>query len=306
MDHDRLFKELLTTFFREFLDLFLPDVAAALDPEAAIVPMDKEVFTDVTLGEKHEVDVLMKAKFRGQEAFFLVHVENQATPQADFPKRMFRYFARLTEKYDLPVYPVVVFSYDAPQRPEPDRYVVSFPGETVLRFEYSVIQLNRIPWRRFVRQENPIASALMAKMKMSARDRPKVKAECLRMLANLRLDPARSALIGGFIESYLSLTAQEMKRYEREVAGFAPAEREATMELLTHWHLEGRQEGRQEGLVQGKELLVERLLRRRLGSVPAEVSARLARLSPDQLDDLGEALLDFAGQADLEQWLARH
>lgn len=41
MDHDRLFKELLTTFFVEFLDLFLPDVSAALDREAAVVPMDR-------------------------------------------------------------------------------------------------------------------------------------------------------------------------------------------------------------------------------------------------------------------------
>jgi len=199
MDHDRLFKELLSTFFVEFLDLFLPDVAAALNREAAIVPMDKEVFTDVTLGEKHEVDVLMKARFRDAEAFFLVHVENQATAQADFPKRMFRYFARLTEKYDLPVYPVVIFSYDAPQRPEPHLFQVTFPGRNVLRFEYAVVQLNRLPWRRFVRQENPVASALMAKMRMRVSDRPKVKAQCLRLLASLRLDPARATLIGVFI-----------------------------------------------------------------------------------------------------------
>ena len=137
--------------------------------------MDKEVFTDVTLGEKHEVDVLMKRRFRGEDAFFLIHVENQSTPQGDFPKRMFRYFARLTEKYDLPVYPVVVFSYDAPLRPEPNRFTVAFPGRLCYNSEYPVIQLNRLPWRRFVRQENPIASALMAKMKMSARDRPKVR-----------------------------------------------------------------------------------------------------------------------------------
>ena len=119
----------------------------------------------MTLGGKHEVDLLMRARFRGEEAFFLIHVENQSTAQGDFPKRMFRYFARLTEKYDLPVYPVVVFSYDAPTRPEPDRYTVAFPGETVLQFKYRVIQLNRLPWRRFVRQENPVASALMAKMR---------------------------------------------------------------------------------------------------------------------------------------------
>ncbi len=70
---------------------------------------------------------------------------------------MFRYFARLTEKYDLPVYPVVIFSYDTPRRPEPNRYTVAFPGETVLQFKYRVIQLNRLAWRRFVSQENPVA-----------------------------------------------------------------------------------------------------------------------------------------------------
>jgi hypothetical protein len=32
MDHDRLFKELLGTFFTEFVELFLPDVAVYLDP----------------------------------------------------------------------------------------------------------------------------------------------------------------------------------------------------------------------------------------------------------------------------------
>ena len=113
----------------------------------------------------------------------------------------------------------------------------------MLRFEYDVIQLNRLPWRRFVKQENPVASALMAKMKMRAQDRPKVKAECLRLLASLKLDPARTTLISGFIDSYLSLTAQEMKQYERELARFTPTEREATMEIVTSWQRQGRAEG---------------------------------------------------------------
>ncbi|WP_394795785.1 hypothetical protein [Armatimonas sp.] len=34
IDHDRLFKELLTTFFVEFVQGFLPDVAAYLDPDS--------------------------------------------------------------------------------------------------------------------------------------------------------------------------------------------------------------------------------------------------------------------------------
>jgi hypothetical protein len=33
MDHDRLFKELLSVFFFDFVDLFLPDVSAYVDKD---------------------------------------------------------------------------------------------------------------------------------------------------------------------------------------------------------------------------------------------------------------------------------
>ena len=36
IDHDRLFKELLRTFFVEFLDLFLPAVRAYVEPESPV------------------------------------------------------------------------------------------------------------------------------------------------------------------------------------------------------------------------------------------------------------------------------
>jgi hypothetical protein len=166
-DHDRLFKELLTTFFVEFLDLFLPQVRAYLEPDS-LVFLDKEVFTDVTAGDKHEADIVARAKFRDQEAFFLIHVEDQEEPQEGFPKRMFRYFARLREKYDLPVYPVALFTFSAPQRPEPDSFAVAFPDFTPLEFRFRAIQLSRLHWRDFLRQPNPVASVLMAKMPIAS------------------------------------------------------------------------------------------------------------------------------------------
>ena len=59
------------------------------------------------------------------------------------------------------------------------------------------------------------------------------------MLANLKLDPARTKLIGGFVDSYLELTAQELKQFERAIAAFMPVEREATMEITTSWERMG-------------------------------------------------------------------
>jgi predicted transposase/invertase (TIGR01784 family) len=98
IDHDRLFKELLSTFFDEFLELFVPQLASELDPDSLSF-LDKELFTDVGSGERHEVDLLAQARMRDEDSLFLVHVENQAQAQADFSRRMFRYFARLHEKH---------------------------------------------------------------------------------------------------------------------------------------------------------------------------------------------------------------
>ena len=50
----------------------------------------------------------------------------------------------------------------------------------------------------------------MAKMKIAPQDHPKVKAECLRLLATLSLDPARMQLISGFVDTYLRLNPAEL------------------------------------------------------------------------------------------------
>src|SRR5690348_13989362 len=97
IDHDGLFKKLLKTFFFEFLELFLPDVAAYVEPES-ITFLDKEIFTDVKGKDRHIADLVAQARFRGEETFFLLHTEPMARPEADFPARMFRYFARLFEE----------------------------------------------------------------------------------------------------------------------------------------------------------------------------------------------------------------
>ncbi|MFN6471480.1 MAG: hypothetical protein RMY36_017660 [Nostoc sp. SerVER01] len=74
IDYDRLFKELLTTFFRQFLQLFFPEITAYLERDTITFLVDKEVFTDVIAGEKYETDILVKARFREQESFFIVHL----------------------------------------------------------------------------------------------------------------------------------------------------------------------------------------------------------------------------------------
>lgn len=301
-NHDRLFKELISTFFLEFVDLFLPKVGAYLERDSVLF-LDKEVFTDVTSGQRREADLVIRARFQKRESFFLIHIEHQARREGDFGRRLFRYFARLYEKHGLPVYPVVIFSYDAPSRAESPRHRVEFPDKVVLEFNYEVIQLNRLNWRDYLRHENPVASALMAKMAMKPEERPRVKLECLRLLATLRLDPARMQLISGFIDTYLKLNWDEERAFLAGARRTGRKERQKVMEIVTSWMEQGIRQGLKQGREEGKIELVVRLLTHRFGKLSIRFQSRIRKLPLNKIEALGEALLDFKAANDLKNWL---
>lgn len=63
--------------------------------------------------------------------------------------------------------------------------------------------------------------------------------------------------------------------------------------------LKGREEGRQEGMLE----LIMRLLERRVGEITPGLQTRIRQLSIEQLENLGEAVLDFTNASDLMIWL---
>jgi hypothetical protein len=302
--HDRLAKELLRLFFVDFLWLFFPKMAEALDPNS-LAFLDKEIFSDLPENQRNELDLVVRARFKGQDSFCILMTESQAQPQPAFNRRMFRYFAILDNRYDLPVYPIALFSHSS-LKPETDSYNVTFVDGDVLRFKFRVIQLSRLNWREFLRHQNPVACALMTKMGMAPEERPHVKLECLRMLARLKLDREKSRFLSGFIDTYLRLNAEEILIFKREADTLLEnQEKETIMELTTSWKEEGIVQGRLEGRLEESQNLILRLLRRRLGPLPEGLSSEVMRLPVEKLEELGEALLDFNSLLDLESWLGR-
>ncbi|MEG4166727.1 MULTISPECIES: Rpn family recombination-promoting nuclease/putative transposase [unclassified Microcoleus] len=96
------------------------------------------------------------------------------------------------------------------------------------------------------------------------------------------------------IASRTNLTLKELEEVEK---------REMFFEDQRGAVIKGMQEGRQEGLIEGQTALILRLLRRRTGEIPPETKTRIRQLSLEQLEDLGEVLLDFTSQEDLIAWL---
>ena len=311
-DHDHAFKELLGEFFPEFIDLFFPQVATYLDRHS-LEFQPQEIFADLTEGDTYEADVVVKAKFLDEDSCFIVHLEHQGVFGKNFDRRMFNYFSQLHRIYQMPVYPIVLFSHRSPREDGDRIYKVEFPDWEVLRFNYRAIRLNHLNWQEYAQMRNPVASALMAKMKMKRQERPLVKLECLKQMARLRLNAAQARMISGFVDTYLRLEAQEEEEFQRELDRIEPSQKEGVMEVVTSWMEAGIERGIERGIEQGIERGIERgerslilrQLNRRFGSLPQLTQAQVEALSLERLELLGEALLDCTSLVELENWLAQ-
>ena len=199
---------------------------------------------------------------------------------------MFTYFARFYEKFDLPIYPVVLYSFDQPRRLQPSKHEVAFPGFVVNRFQFRVIQLNRLRWRDYITTPNPAATALMSKMQIAQRDRVRVKLQCLRLIATLRLDPARSHLIAGFVRTYLQMTRVELVELQREVGLLPPEEQNTMLTLTNEWIEQGIERGR---VAEARNLIL-RWGTKRFGAPDRAVEAALAESDLVRLEGLADRL----------------
>ncbi|HEY9766884.1 MAG TPA: hypothetical protein V6C71_00050 [Coleofasciculaceae cyanobacterium] len=68
-------------------------------------------------------------------------------------------------------------------------------------------------------------------MKIDKSDRPQVKAECLRLMVTLQLDPARMQLISGFVDTYLNLNPKEEANFQSQLSTIKLEQQEQIMEI---------------------------------------------------------------------------
>ncbi len=83
-------------------------------------------------------------------------------------------------------------------------------------------------------------------------------------------------------------------------------EEETRMPYITSVERLGIEQGIEQGMQRGEATLILRLLNRRLGQVTTIVEKQVRQLSVEQLEDLGEALLDFENETDLLDWLSQN
>jgi hypothetical protein len=258
--------------------------------------LQQELFTDITVGEKHQVNILVETRLKGEPGLILVHVEPQSYIQKEFHERMFIYFSRLYEKYRRKIIPVAVFSYDQ-VRDEPDTLKLGFPFIDVLRFHFYKLELKKLNWRDYIHHDNPVAAALLSKMGFKPEEKVRVKLEFMRMLARMKLDPARMELLGGFFETYLKLSREEEEQLYTELGKMDEKEVSTIMQVTTSWH----EKGRIEGAIEAKQDAICKYMLARFKQDPDSVCKKVKLLKDkDALDGI---LMDLYSAKSAEEAL---
>ena len=137
--------------------------------------------------------------------------------------------------------------------------------------------------------------------------RGKVQRQAIDELAALPLDQAyvktTVELLYNLQENLSANKSPKTETEDRElIMRLAPLYQQKQEMVRQQGLQQGLQEGLQQGLQQEKRLII-RLLNRRIGEIDSSFIQRIERLSIEQIEELGEALLDFTAITDLEIWL---
>jgi len=314
-EQDSVWKEILDTYFQEFIAFFFPHIHQDIDWAKSYEFLDKELEKmqpDNEVGRK-VVDKLVKVPLLdGTEKWVLIHIEVQGYPDSDFEERMFTYYYLILNRYHTKVVSLAILT-DVNKKYRP-KYYHDEKWDCELWFKFPTIKLidYNSRWAELEADPNPFAIVVMAHLKAQKVKRPNErlnwKLTLIKMLYERGYERPEIIKLFRFIDWLISLPVELEPEFRQELDKL---QEEKTMPYVTSIERlakeEGRQEGRQEGQQQARQeerlSLVSRQLKRSIGAMSPELEQRISQLSFEQLGELGEALLDFKDEASLKTWL---
>ena len=135
-DLDLAWKEALTAYLPQFLELFLPEVHRDIDWGHPVEFLDGEVrrLNRGLSGQRRHADLVVRVHLlSGALAMVVIHVEVQSQKDNQMPLRMRLYSDRLFERHRCPIYSLLVLG-DADPQWRPSLYESRIWGSIVLEF----------------------------------------------------------------------------------------------------------------------------------------------------------------------------
>lgn len=227
-----------------------------------------------------------------QSEDLVLHIEFQTDPKEDIPFRMLDYRLRVHRRYpNKQMYQVVI--YLRKSNSELVQQTVFELPQT--RHHFNVIRLWEVDYSELLTAPGVWPFAVLGK----GGDNEAVLRDVAKRIDKISDQTEQSNLAAS--TAILAGLLLEKKLIQRILREDIMKESVIYQEITASAKLEGRLEGKLEEAAN----LVLRQLNRRLGQVSKSVSEQIRQLPIEQIEDLGEALLDFENEADLLNWLAK-
>jgi hypothetical protein len=138
IDFDNNWKEVIEKHVREAVQFFLPVLDPEVDWTRTPVFLEQElrnIRRKTLKGRKKIVDKLIKVWLKnGEERWILIHIEIESSDDEGFNKRMFNYFSRAFDKYDVAIVALALLVGEKPP-PSFNKYEIRNWG-TYLTYGY--------------------------------------------------------------------------------------------------------------------------------------------------------------------------
>ncbi|MBF0614266.1 MAG: DUF4351 domain-containing protein [Magnetococcales bacterium] len=312
-EYDSPWKEILKTYFEDFLAFFLPEAHAAIDWERGPEFLDKELdrITREAVSGNRRVDLLVKVwLLGGDELWVLIHVEIQGDRATSFGERMYICQYRAYDLYRRPVVSLAILA-DEESGWHPSEFGYQMWGSRV-SFQFNAIKLLDYLTRLDVLESsaNPFAIVTLAHLTgKQTRNQPterfQQKMRMTRMLYEHGFSRQRIVDLFRFIDWLLSLPEELDNQFWVILSDF---EENKNMTYITSveriGHKKGKEEGilagiqlgkeegRQEGIQIGEAALLTRLLQRRFGPLPDWVKEQISKADSRLLEEWSLQLMD--------------
>ena len=314
-EQDSPWKRILNQYLQEAVEFFFPDVARIVDWSKAPVFLDKEfgqIAPDAKHGKRYADQLVQLQRKKGPPIVLLLHIEIQASPEKEFAERMFVYAIRIFDYFRQPAVSVAILC-DANPKWRPNHYSFSLP-QTSMNFEFGTVKLLDYAdrWEELQTSKNPFAWVVMAQLKMleTKQDKPTRKIWKMRLVRQLyESGYNQTDVINLFhlIDWLLKLPQVLEREFWQELQVYEEERRMPYITSVERIGIEkGIKKGIKKGIEKGERSLILRQLNRRVGEFPIALQSQIDRLSLSQLENLGEALLDFSTTADLTTWLENY
>jgi predicted transposase YdaD len=271
LTQDKLWKAIFEDFFPEAVKFYFPALFKRIDWSRGFELLDKELRQIYPESEEshRRVDLLAKVWLEdGSEQWLLIHIEVQGYKDHRFPRRMFVYFYRLTDRFKVPVTALAVLT-DQDLDWAPDKYHYRC-FKTELTYKYPVYKLAKHTVEEFEKSKNPWALVMKTafiglKANWTDESLLQMKIALYRDLRKKNFSKARARWLLHFIKYYVRFGKSDFyHKFDEEITAINKNNSEpmGTDELVKKHLLEeaekvgiikGLEQGKQQGLEQGKQ-----------------------------------------------------